>query len=190
MLDVQILRCIAIAFGLLFLLAGLHKLSQRAHFAGVMADYRVLPESLLPLAVFTVPLLELSLGIAWLGTAIILQTVLLVPLASALLLITYALAIALNLARGRRHIDCGCSFSSNHSNSETGYSLSAGLVVRNLLLAALAATPLLGTNERELILIDHVLLLLATLVLIFLYAGLNQLLANQGAIDSWRKVDG
>jgi len=190
MLDPQIFRCIALAFGLLFILASAHKLGDRARFGSILAEYRVLPAALVPASALLVSVLELVIGCFWIGSVFTLQIVSAIPVASSLLLSVYGLAIAVNLARGRTHIDCGCSFSSNRADSDAGQPLSNGLVVRNLVLAAVALVPLLATSARELTVMDHGLLVLTTLVLVLFYAAFNQLLANRGAIASWRNTHG
>jgi hypothetical protein len=186
MLDPQIIRCVALALGLLFLLAGAHKFGDRARFGGILANYRMVPVLLVSPLTLLMPLLELALGLFWLVAVIRLQTGALLPVSSALLLTVYALAIAVNLVRRRNHIDCGCGFAKNDS----GQRLSPWLVFRNLLLAAMAMTPLLGAVDRRLGVADHLLLVLISVALILLYAAFNQLLSNQGAIASWRNTHG
>ena len=135
-------------------------------------------------------ILELALGFLWFASVFTLQSTALLPLLSSLLLATYGLAIAVNLARGRTHIDCGCSFASNRADSTSNQQLSVGLVARNILLASVALVPLLEPASRDLILIDHVLLVLTAIVLVLFFAAFNQLLANRGAIASWRNTHG
>jgi len=185
-LDPQIFRCLALAFGMLFILASSHKLGDRARFGSILAEYRILPTALVPASALLISALELVIGCFWIGSVFTLQIMAAIPVASTLLLSIYGLAIAVNLARGRTHIDCGCSFSANRTDSDAGQQLSTGLVVRNLVLAAVALVPLLATSTRELTIMDHGLLVLITLVVVLYYAAFNQLLANRGAIASWR----
>lgn len=194
MLDPQLFRVLALSMGLLFLLAGLHKISDRQRFGGILADYQILPTAMVAPASLLIPLLELSIGFCWLLGALILNrfplsAVNVLSLSSAALLSVYALAMAINLARGRSHIDCGCGFAS-HRDTATSQHLGSGLVLRNCLLAALALSPLLEVSARELTLLDHLLLIVAVPTLAFCYAALNQLLTNRGAISSWRKAHG
>jgi hypothetical protein len=98
-------------------------------FAGVIANYRLLPESLIAPVAYLLPpaeaLLALALaadlGSAWASTT------------AAALLLVFAVAMSINLRRGRRSIDCGCF------QSALKQTLSWRLVVRNIALAALAA---------------------------------------------------
>jgi len=186
MLDPQLSRILSLALGLLFTLAGTHKLTGRAHFRAVLSDYRILPASLVSAGTLGIPLLELMLGIGWLISVIRIQTGFVLAVFSALLLAAYALAIAVNLSRGRRHIDCGCSFSASKPDRDVYQQLSPWLVGRNLLLAAIALIPLLGAAGRPLELADHLLFPLTSLVIVLIYAAFNQLLTNHGAIASWR----
>ena len=87
----------------LLLSAAIPQLRNRAEFAGTIENYRIVPTWSAGVLSFALPLAELALGLAVL--------VFLEALAgAALLLIVYAAAVALNLARGRNHIDCGCHF--------------------------------------------------------------------------------
>ncbi|MGH8629603.1 MAG: MauE/DoxX family redox-associated membrane protein, partial [Burkholderiales bacterium] len=70
-------------------------------------------------------------------------------LACALLLV-YALAMGINLARGRRDIDCGCF------KSALKQTISGWLIGRNLLLAAAAAALLLPLAGRTTGVLDYV----------------------------------
>jgi uncharacterized membrane protein YphA (DoxX/SURF4 family) len=114
------------ALALLFAAAALHKLRDRRRFEATLGDYRVLPEAIVPAAAAAVPGLELAV-------AVLLLAPLAVPaaaLAGAGLLAVYSAAIAANLARGRRHIDCGCLGGRGREP------LSASLLARNGALVA------------------------------------------------------
>ena len=119
------------ALGLLLLHAAAHKLRSPARFRAAFAGYRVVPDRLVSAAAALVVLSELVAGIGLLAPGAGAVPALL----AAALLATYAAAIAINLARGRRDIDCGCA------GPAAGRPLGAGLVVRNtgVSLAALAA---------------------------------------------------
>lgn len=181
-LDTAIVFLINLLLALLLLSASLHKFADRARFTGVLAAYKLVPEVVLPVMVIAVPLLEMVLGLAWLTG---LQPTV-VAITTALLLALYTSAIAINLLRGNVDIDCGCGFS-GHKDSSTDYQrLSAGLLLRNLLLIGLALTALLPTNERMLGFLDYLFVAMACCGLFLLYAAGNQLLANKQRIDSWR----
>ncbi len=179
MLDPLVLKLVSIAFGLLFLLAAVHKLTARQEFRAALVAYKLLPHALVaPVSIF-VPILEALLGVAWL---LALQPVF-VAFASAVLLFGYTSAIAINLFRGRVHIDCGCGMA---SSAGRGQQLSWGLVARNAILisAALAAT--LPASERTIGVIDYITLVAGLLAIVLLYGAANQLLNNGAAIGTWR----
>jgi hypothetical protein len=114
---------------LVFLAGAWSKLRARETFEGVVYNYRVLPEFAARPASYLLPMIELAvgLGLAYGPTQ---------PYAAAgavLLLTVFNVAIAVNLLRGRREIDCGCF------SSVLKQRLSGGLIVRNLGLMGLAA---------------------------------------------------
>lgn len=182
MLDSAIALLISLLLALLLLSASLHKFSDRQRFSGILAAYRLLPAGLIPVLAFSIPLVEMVLGLAWLsGWQLTVVTV-----ATAALLSGYTVAIAINLARGNVEIDCGCGFS-GHKDNSTGYQrLSAGLLARNGVIIAVALLMLLPSNDRMLGIFDFAYVTLACGGLLLLYAACNQLLANKQRIDSWR----
>jgi uncharacterized membrane protein YphA (DoxX/SURF4 family) len=118
---------------LVFATAATGKIRHRRELEGVVANYRLLPARLAAPAAWMILALE---GLAALSLVSGLRLAAGAALAVALLC-GFALAMAINLARGRREIDCGCF--------QTGLRqrLSAALVARNLILAILL-TPLLA----------------------------------------------
>jgi hypothetical protein len=162
------------ALALLFLVAAAHKLRDRAVFRATFAEYRILPEAISTL----VPLAELVVAV-----------LLLVPAASALgeigaaaLLLLYGAAVGVNLARGRRHIDCGCA--GPHARRQIG----AGIVVRNALLAAAALAALLPVFPRPLAWIDALTVSGAVLALAALYLATDRLMAHAPALARLREA--
>jgi hypothetical protein len=116
-----------VCVGLVFLLAAVQKVQHWRLLPGVIANYRLLPGwAVLPAAALLPPL-ELLLAIGLLSA----QAQPWPELAAIALLLLFAGAMAVNIARGRTHIDCGCgqAFLAQH--------LSPPLVARNLVLAAL-----------------------------------------------------
>ena len=180
MLDPLVLKLVSIGFGLLFLLAAVHKLTEFQKFRATLSAYEILPQFLIAPLGTLVPAIEALLGAAWL---LELQPVM-VALASAGLLVAYTSAIAINLFRGRIHIDCGCSMGASAGRDQQ---LSWGLVARNstLLVAALTAT--IPASERAVGAVDYVTLVAGLLAIVLLYGATNQLLSNGAAIGTWRK---
>lgn len=127
----------AVGVGLVFLQAALAKLRHRELLAGVIANYRLLSPALTGPAALLLPPAELvvSLGLLLGGTWQPVQFV--AALGAIALLLVFAAAMGINIARGRSHIDCGCG------RSQLRQPLSWLLVWRNLALAALL-TPLLA----------------------------------------------
>ncbi|OYW49001.1 MAG: methylamine utilization protein MauE [Novosphingobium sp. 28-62-57] len=147
----------AVGNGLVFLTAGLAKLRNRRVFPGVVANYRLLPEKLIGPVATALPVAEVLIGAALLGG------VWLAVVPASALLIAFAAAMAVNIGRGRAHIDCGCG------RSELRQPLSRTLVLRNLVLAALLipalfALPLFGSLEWGLSLAGGLALYLMTLL--------------------------
>jgi hypothetical protein len=180
-LDPLILKAISIGLGLMFVVAAWHKLTDSAGFRVTLLEYQVMPEALVAPSSRLIPVLELSLGAAWLLGW---HAAGLTAISSAALLAVYAAAIGVNLARGRVHFDCGCGFGGKSDNEQY---LSGGLVVRNLALIGAALLTLVPTSERALVPGDWLALLAALVAGVLLFGAANQLLANRAAINTWRK---
>nr|WP_245405868.1 MauE/DoxX family redox-associated membrane protein [Sphingobium sp. Sx8-8] len=117
--------------GLIFLTAGFQKVRHRHVLPGVIANYRILPESLVGPAAIALPAVESLLG------ALLLMGLTPLPvIVGAALLSLFAMAMAFNLLRGRREISCGCG------RPDLIQRLRWSSVIRNLLLAAALLTPL------------------------------------------------
>ncbi len=185
MLDPLIFRLIAMLFALLLIMAGAHKLGDRLRFQGILSNYQILPEHLVGLVSRIVPVVEILIGLGW----VFARRIELVSAATAALLMAYALAMGINLLRGRSYIDCGCGFNSvrtKHANGDI-QQLSMWLVFRNLALIALAILANSGITPRSFAAVDYFSIIAATLALVFAYSAFNQLLVNHNAINSWRK---
>lgn len=124
----------ALGLGLVLLHAGLSKLPHRELMPGIVANYRLLPDPLVVPVARALPFVEIALAVALLGGG---QRLAVLP--AALLMGIFAAAMAINILRGRNHIDCGCG------RSQLRQPLSWLLVGRNLALAAIALPRLLPT---------------------------------------------
>lgn len=173
MIDPLLPRILAVGLGLMWFGAAWHKLGDRGAFREVLAGYRLLPAAMLGVASWLLPAIEAMLAAAWLLALRPEWTV----AATAALLAAYAAAIAINLLRGHRHIACGCGFSPVSGE----LSLSWTLVLRNLVLALLAAVTLWPQAQRALSFADLAVLVLTLLVTVLLHMALTQLLRNRGA---------
>lgn len=129
------LRCL---LALLFAGAVWHKLADLTAFRIVLYDYRVLPPALVTPVTALVVATEVALAAAlpWAGAA---PTA---PWIAMALLAVYAVAIAVNLARGRRTLECGCAPSAYRQP------LSEWLLLRNAALIGAAALTLLPASPR------------------------------------------
>ena len=181
MMDPLVIKTVAIGLGLMFLAAAWHKASDRTQFRVTLLEYQVLPEALAAPAALVIPLVEAMLGLSWLVGY---PDIALTAIGSAALLGVYALAIAINLLRGRVHFDCGCGFAGKSDNEQY---LSGGLVLRNGVLILLALSTLWPASDRALVAGDYLTLLASLVAIGLLFAAANQLLANRAAINTWRK---
>lgn len=180
MLDPLVLTVVAVAFGLLFLLGAVHKLTSLDEFRPILADYRLLPAGLVGIAAPAIGALEAAIGAGWLFA----PDKALPAIATVALLSIYALGIAINLGRGRTHISCGCSFGGGAAGDDL---LSWGLVGRNVVLAVVAAAALVPAGERSFGGLDYFTLTATLLVAVLAYAASNQLIRNRAQIRAWRR---
>src|SRR5579863_7977059 len=130
MLDTLPQLTLALALAALFGAAALHKLRVREH--------RLLPELLAGPGALVLPFTEALAAAALLWP----RTRAAGALAVAALLLIYALALGINLRRGRRSIDCGCF------GERRRQGIAPWMVGRNLVLAALALVLLPPTHAR------------------------------------------
>ncbi|MEE4186220.1 MAG: MauE/DoxX family redox-associated membrane protein [Gammaproteobacteria bacterium] len=166
MIDPLLVLIISASLALLFFMAARHKMSEPLRFAGTLAAYRILPEAMVPRTARILPYLEMAVVFM----ILVPPTRPLAALAAAVLLAVYALAMGLNLARGRSDIDCGCGGQPQL--------LSPWLICRNLVLVAGCGLLLLPVADRRIALADALLLALMTAVLAMLYLMVEQLVRN------------
>jgi hypothetical protein len=164
-IDPALALVVRLGGALLLLGAAGHKLRDRERFRAALAGHRLLPERSVRLAAALLVALEIGLGLGLLAAPA-------VAVGAAGLLAVYAGAIGVNLARGRRHIDCGCG------GSPQG--LSGWLVARNLLVATALAACAAPSNGRGLVLLDGVSIGAGVAVLALLWAAMDVAIANGG----------
>lgn len=92
------------------------------------------------------------------------------------LLVLYGVFIALNVAKGNRLQDCGCSFGTVRQG------ISYRLVIRNAVLAALAAVLAVPVGKREVSPTEIVALLLLMLFMVLIFQVVSQLAANSNSL--------
>jgi len=160
---IELSLCLALA--LLFSAAAWHKGSDRVRFDASLRAYQALPSSLVTPTTWLLPLAELTTAVALLfeptrhGGA----------LAAVCLLALYTAAISINLARGRRDIDCGCFASSAR------VPLSPWLVVRNVILIAAAGALLIPVRTRTLVWVDALTIVTAVVTVSLLWTTAQRL---------------
>jgi len=160
---------LALTAALLFLLAAFSKFRSMEDFRRALLGYRLLPETWVPSASWGIVAAEVVVGSA------IVTGQRAALLAAQMLLVTYAVAMAVNLLRGRAHIDCGCGGAAQP--------LSWWLVGRNLVLTgafAFAKPPSVATAW------DGVTVIGGCFAAGFAYAAFNQLIRNSADLAGWR----
>jgi hypothetical protein len=167
-LDPVVAWILRVSLAALFAVAAAHKLRDPHAFFATIANYQLLPARLAPLAAIAFVGIEGFLCLAFLLAA---DHPAVGRLAAALLTL-YTFAIATNLARGRRGIDCGCLGPAGRQ------SLSLGLVARNAVLAAAALATTLPLAPRGLDWIDAPSLIGGTVVVALLFQAANTLTAR------------
>lgn len=171
MIDPAIHTLIAIGLAVLFGTAAVHKVRSPAMFVATLADYRLLPPQLSSAAAVLLIALEFALaaGLLWPATRG------LGGIAGASLLLVYAAAIAINLRRGRRHLDCGCTLQHRP--------IGGWMVTRNSVLAAAALLLVIPMSSRTIQSTDVATIVAALCVIVLLYAAADLLLARAGDRD-------
>jgi len=168
-LDPVLGHALAGATALVLLVGAAQKVRDWPGFRSALGAYRLLPEVLVTPAALALPAFETIAGFALFAPACRSAGALL----ALALLATVTGAVAINLARGRTDIDCGCG------GAEGRQRLSWGLVARNAMLMAALVVGAQPTGPRPLGIFDFATLTFATLALYGLYACASQLLANR-----------
>jgi uncharacterized membrane protein YphA (DoxX/SURF4 family) len=159
-----------VALAWLLVAGGVAKLRDRAGFRAAVEGYEVLPVRAVAPAAIAFALAEFGLGIALFAAphpAVVLGVAALFGL--------YGVAIAWNLARGRREIDCGCGGGAH-------VPLSGWLLARNALLVGAALACATETTDRALGWIDAITVAAGVAALALLWTAAHGLLAWAGAL--------
>jgi hypothetical protein len=154
---------------LVFASAAWHKLSDFSTFTGFVADYQVTPEA----AVAGVSRAVVAAEVAVPLTLLAFPTRHAGALLAMAMLLGYAAAIALNILRDRRHINCGCGGAEQL--------LDWSLVLRNIALAGIAGLVLLS-NWSEVSFVEAATAAAAGLTLWWAFLVVEQLLVNASLI--------
>ncbi len=160
-LDPALHVTIRAAAACLFFGTAIPKLRDFGAFRMAVSGYALLPDS----AVGAVAALLLAGEIA-VGLCLLLPGSGNAPMfGAAALLSLYTAAIAINLARGRRSIDCGCS------GPEVRRPLSGGLVARNVVLIAGVLLATLPVSQRSWMWVDTLTVLACAATLALLHSA-------------------
>lgn len=178
MIDPLFVRTVSLAFAALFMLSAWHKLTAPGQFRESVKNYQLLPGFLVAPVSMALPVVELVLGVTWLSAL----RPDLAAYFSATLLALYALSMGINLARGRIHIGCGCGVSTTSAEQP----LSVSLLVRNILLVAVALLTTAPSAPRAFGVLDYLTIAFALFATTLLYVAASQLLTNRAAMTSWR----
>jgi len=165
--DPVVVHALRLALALLLAAAALHKLRDPAGFRATLRDYHLLPEPSVGPAGAIFALLEAGLALALLVPRVASTA----ALTCAALLVVYGGAIGVNLARGRRHVACGCL------GPSADEPLHAGMLVRNGLLALAALAAALPGAGRPLSALDLFTITAAAGGLALLYLAADGLAA-------------
>lgn len=171
-LDPAIDAALRLAFVLLFVGAAVHKLRDLAGFRAALAAYELVPRTAARAVSAVVVAVELGIGAGLVVPALARVAA---PLGMALLGV-YALAIGVNLARGRGEIRCGCGGAGGERP------IAPALVLRNIALAALLGLTLLPGTSREFAWLDLATVALAVTTAAVLYVAIDVAIANAGPL--------
>lgn len=162
-------------FSFMFLSAGMSKLRHQTYSQQALEAYQLVPKSL-------TGFLNRSLA----SMELLLVPALILPLSqsmavyvAALLLLVYAMAIAINLLRGRKRLDCGCN------GPDSKQSISWWMVLRNLFMTMVL---LMLPIQIELASLSvYVLAIFFSAALILIRQGAQLLYKNQQLMSRQRQ---
>lgn len=147
-------------------LAAIHKLRDRGTFEGQLLAYDLLPEGIVHAASRAIPLIELAAAL------FLMMRSEHASITAAAIFFIYGVAMTINLARGRRDIDCGCG------GPDGKQSLHPALVVRNLVLTICALMISWPVAARPISWVDTLISILAAVAFLAIYTAFNTLMAN------------
>ena len=178
MIDPLIVLIISASLALLFFMSARHKMSEPRQFAATLSAYRLLPESMVPAVARVLPVIEMALVFM----ILVPFTRSIAAVVAAILLSAYALAMGVNMARGRSDIDCGCGGQPQL--------LSPWLLLRNCVLVAGSCLLLAPVSARAITWADAFLLILMTAVLGMVYLVVEQLVRNHSFSENRSSSNG
>jgi hypothetical protein len=178
MIDPVIELTFRLGLALLFGAAAWHKVTHRARFGAALRAYGLLPHWSASLVSRLLPLVEAFIAVGLLHPL----TRSAAAFAAISILVLYTAAIAANLLRGRREIDCGCFASSVRAP------LSGWLLARNAIPIATAIVVAMPVRLRTLTWIDVMTTLMALITLSLLWAATQKLIQTAPTPLQWGGV--
>lgn len=169
LLDPAIGYVILTGGALLFASAGIHKLRDLTRFTAIFGAYQMLPERLGRRAARLVPFAELGVAIMLLWPP---AGRMAAAVPAVVILVVYAGGMYINIARGRRDLDCGCTMGQGRR------AIAAWMVYRNLCLAVALGMAGLPWSPRPLNGVDLVTVIGGVIVGATLYASVDRLLGD------------
>ncbi|MGC4934562.1 MauE/DoxX family redox-associated membrane protein [Gordonia sp. DT30] len=179
----MVLAVVAGVVGMILLVAGVPKLTDTDRVIRAVRGYQILPDAEARLVGRTLPWVELVLGAA-LIVGVVPE---IAGAAAAALFAVFTVGLVINLARGRRDLDCGC-FAFSHGAEEVphigwGHALRAGTfaalsVVSMWAPAAPAADRFAGAAIGVLVVALVTVVLYARTVMTFGRRGVDTYLTN------------
>ena len=168
-IDPAIRGLCTFSLALIFGASGVMKLRDLEMFEGSVANYQLAPSRMEKPLAYLLPIVECvaAAGLLMASTRAMAASMLLA------LLTIFTGAIAINLARGRTNIDCGCF------GPALRQKLSGWLLLRNLFLMILVAVVILPENDRAIESLDVVTIVLGATTLVLLYASANFAIGNE-----------
>ncbi len=168
MLDPVVGALMAAGIALLLATAAWHKWRTLADFESILGAYQLLPHSVVPFLARLLPIAEVCTAAALLIPGLRA----LAALAAAALFVAYALGIAINLRRGRRDLDCGCTGANDRRP------IAFWMVVRNVVLAVAVGAAAAPYADRPLGLVDALTVGGGLAILALLYLAIDRLLGQ------------
>jgi hypothetical protein len=164
-IDPAVHAALRLCLATLFAAAGLHKLRTPLRFRAALDAYEVLPQRSVNAAASALPFGEALIAVSLLYT----PAAGFAAVAALALLCVYTGAIAVNLRRGRRDLDCGCGA------AEAPQPIGPSLLLRNLALMACASAVAVGPGDRPLHATDALTITGASLVAALLWTATTRL---------------
>lgn len=153
----------------LFLLTGMHKLSNVTQFKAAITAYQLIPDGLINATASILLVGELGIALMLLVTS----TKQCAAISALLVLGVYFSVMAINISRGGKDIQCGCSVLTRETL------LSYWHLARNAILMGLTVLILIPEADRALNWLDIVQIAAGVISLSILYLSVDALLSNR-----------